>query len=113
MVAVFATFTVLVGFSLLKDSSDLLVQSAVFRHGFCMAESAGVIEVGLGVGQKAPSQGANSREEIPLGSPRYILRVQKAPHSLVGIDGCVAGEQTAGLALGGGSGGGGDRGDGG
>jgi hypothetical protein len=100
---VVAVWILLVGASLLKGLADRLVQSAVFRHGFGLAEGAGMIEVGLGIGQKALSQGADTHEEIPLPSPRLVLRLKETPQSRVGIGGGVSGKQIAGNTLGGGS----------
>jgi hypothetical protein len=101
---VVAVSVLLVGASLFKGLADRLVQSAVFRHGFGLAEGTGMIEVGLGIGQKALSQGADTHEEIPLGSPRLVLRLKETPQGLGGIGRSVSGKQIAGNTLGGGSG---------
>jgi hypothetical protein len=101
---VVAVSVLLVGASLFKGLADRLIQGAVFCHGFGLAEGAGMIQVGLGVGQKALPQGADTHEEIPLGSPRRILHAEETPQSRGGIGGGVSGKQIAGPALGGGSG---------
>ena len=98
-----AVLSLLVGAFLFKGLADRLVQSAVFRHGFGLAEGAGMIQVGLGVGHKAPSQGADPHEEIPLGSPRLVLHLKETPQSRIGIGGGVSGKEIAGNTLGGGS----------
>ena len=63
-----------------------------------------MIQVGLGIGQKAPSQGTDTHEEIPLGSPRLVLRLKETPQSLGDIGRSVSGKQIAGLTLDGGCG---------
>lgn len=95
--------SLLVGAFLFKGLADRLVQGAVLSHGFGLAEGACMIEVGLGIGQKAPSQGADPHEEIPLPSPRLVLRLKETPQSRVGIGGGVSGKEIAGNTLGGGS----------
>jgi hypothetical protein len=101
---VVAVSVLLVGASLFKGLADRLIQGAIFSHGFGLAEGTGMIQVGLGVGHKALPQGADPHEEIPLGSPRLVLRLKETPQGCVGIGRSVSGKQIAGHALGGGSG---------
>jgi hypothetical protein len=62
-----------------------------------------MIEVGLGIGQIAPPQGADPHEEIPLPSPRLVLSLKETPQDRIGIGGSVSGKEIAGSTLGRGS----------